>query len=75
MITAYLLQGPPITENKSQRIERRERIERIDSVSYLCVLCVLCVVVSFSVVVPCHASREIAAAISRHCGTVTIYFF
>ncbi len=27
-VTAYLLQGPPITENKPQRIER---IERIDS--------------------------------------------
>jgi hypothetical protein len=27
-VTAYLLQGPPITENKSQRIERIERIDR-----------------------------------------------
>ncbi len=28
-VTAYLLQEPPITENKSQRIERMERIERV----------------------------------------------
>ncbi len=26
-VTAYLLQGPPITENKPKRIERIERIE------------------------------------------------
>jgi hypothetical protein len=28
-ITAYLLQGPPIAENKSRRIERIERIEHV----------------------------------------------
>jgi hypothetical protein len=27
IVTAYLLQGAPIAENKSQRIERIERIE------------------------------------------------
>jgi hypothetical protein len=38
-----LLQGPPITENKSQRIKRIERIDRGQRVNFQVYICVLSV--------------------------------
>jgi hypothetical protein len=38
-VTAYLLQGPPITENKSQRIERIERIMQLEVLAAIALVC------------------------------------